>query len=107
MRSLMLLLSVADCDFLTDPSKEKERGVPRLFLFLRVSWVGCLTAELDDVATGAALVVEHAGRLRVLDAVPGAGRVHLDGDVLDAGVVGELQLGQVRPQVQSLVLSAA
>src|SRR4029453_19478491 len=56
----------------------------------------------DDVAAGATLVVVDAGRLRVLDAVPGAGGVHLDGDVLDAGVVGKLQLGQVGHDVVGL-----
>src|SRR5215831_20084317 len=56
----------------------------------------------DDVSAGSALVVVDAGRLRVLDAVPGAGSVHLDGDVLDAGVVGELQLGQVGAEVHGL-----
>src|SRR6059058_2803662 len=64
----------------------------------------CLTAERNDVAAGAALVVEDSGGLRVLDAVAGAGRVHLDGDVLDAGVVGELQLRQVGTEVGRLAV---
>src|SRR5436190_16895247 len=58
----------------------------------------------DDVAGGAALVVVDARRLGVLDAVPGAGPVHLDGDVLDAGVIGELQLGQVGADVGRLAV---
>src|SRR6266480_11367 len=61
---------------------------------------GCLTAVRDDVAAGAALVVEDAGRLRALDAVPSPVR-SLDRDVLDAGVVG-LDLPEGRSDVEGL-----
>src|SRR5512133_2072614 len=95
----MVLLSAAKGQLLTLRGREKARFPAP---FLSSNRLGRLAGARNDVAAGAALVVVDAGRLRVLNAVPGAGRVHLHGDVLDAGVVGELQLRQVGTDVGGL-----
>src|SRR5256714_1459732 len=95
----MVLLSAVGCDFLTDPSKKRARFPAPLSDFGIGS--SCLAAARDDVAAGAALVVEHADRLGVLDAVAGAVG-GLDRDVLDAGVIRGLELRERRSDVAGL-----
>src|SRR5438067_4386933 len=76
--------------------KRRGRGLPRP-RGKRRSEKG-LADALRDRGRRTTLEVGDGGRVRVLDAVARVVRT-LDGDVLDAGVVRELELGQRRARV--------
>src|SRR2546423_6399473 len=82
--------------------KDRGRGLPRPRAKRRS--VEALADALRDAGRRAALEVGDLRRGRVLDAVAGVVRAH-DADVLDAGVVGELQLRQRRAGVAGGVRS--